>query len=305
MTNLLKQEISITGKRAEIVSINCIKKLRDDIGELCRNSSLNDYAKEIVNNYFDFNLPEAEFEIRSIIVVASPSPIVKVDFSYQFKKYQFMIPPTYIEMTKAHKEIEIYLNSFLNPQGFHALTTPCLPLKLLAARSGISAYGRNNICYINGMGSFFRLQTYYSDIPSKNENWYDLSTMKQCKTCKACLNSCPTNAITTKSHFVNTDRCITHINENDGTVFPAWLEPSAHNCLIGCFKCQACCPINKEYLNNIIEPVQFSEEETLILLENKPFDQLPRALAEKLEALDMKHYYGALVRNLKALLELG
>lgn len=129
--------------------------------------------------------------------------------------------------------------------------------------------------------------------------------MAGCQTCKACLNNCPTRAITAQSHLVNTDRCLTHFNEHDGTGFPAWINPGAHDSLVGCLRCQACCPVNQEFLNEVIEPAaRFSEEETLILLENKPFEQLPAELARKLELLAIPVYYGALARNLKALLEL-
>jgi epoxyqueuosine reductase len=36
-----------------------------------------------------------------------------------------------------------------------------LPLKSLAVRSGLAAYGRNNVCYVPGMGSFLELVGLY------------------------------------------------------------------------------------------------------------------------------------------------
>ena len=36
-------------------------------------------------------------------------------------------------------------------------------MKLAAVRSGLAQYGRNNICYVEGMGSFFSFHAYLTD----------------------------------------------------------------------------------------------------------------------------------------------
>jgi epoxyqueuosine reductase len=176
-----------------------------------------------------------------------------------------------------------------------------LPQKMLAVRSGLCMYGRNNISYTAAFGSFQRLSTLFSDIPCNEENWFEFRQMDSCAACKACLDNCPNKAITEDSFRIDARRCLTSINERDGQVFPDWIAPTAHNCIVGCMKCQECCPHNKKFLGNVIEPVEFSEEETRYILSEGPLDGASERLNEKIKALEMKIYYKALPRNLKAL----
>lgn len=301
MIDLIKQEISKNGDKSMIISTQCLQNLKQDIEELKKNNSLNTYIKKVINNY-DFELPKLSFEIHSIIIVASPSPFVKVKFNLKGKKIYLTIPPSYIDMSSKPVTIEKYLNAFLNPAGYHAKYTESLPQKLLAVRSGLGVYGRNNICYVEGMGSFLKIATYYSDVPCEKSNWHELRQTDLCRSCKACMYRCPTKAITSESHLIKADRCLTHFNEHSVEEFPSWIDPSSHNCIVGCLECQSCCPNNKEHMNNIIEPIEFTEEETLLLIDGKPLELYPDTLTEKIKILGIFDYLDALPRNLRALM---
>lgn len=128
--------------------------------------------------------------------------------------------------------------------------------------------------------------------------------MDLCETCQACLNNCPTAAITKDRFLINAERCLTYFNEADGKWdFPEWVQPSFHNCIYGCLRCQSVCPKNKDYLDNVIEPVEFTEDEALLLVEGRPLEQFPAILKQKVKELDMFDYLTALPRNLKVLLD--
>jgi len=183
-----------------------------------------------------------------------------------------------------------------------------LPVKLLAVRSGLGAYGKNNICYVPGMGSFHRLVAFYSDLPCPEDNWQELQMLERCQNCSACVRHCPTGAIpsaqlrtgTSERFLLRAERCITFHNERAGDFpFPAWLDPSWHNCLVGCLDCQRICPQNKDFLEWVEEGAEFSREETALLLEGVPLDQLPAETGRKLEQLDLIEYFDALPRNLR------
>jgi epoxyqueuosine reductase len=83
--------------------------------------------------------------------------------------------------------------------------------------------------------------------------------------------------------------------------FPAWLDPSWHNCLVGCLHCQRVCPQNKDFLEWVEEGAEFSQEETALILDGVPSDQLPASTVRKLEQLDLIEYLDGLPRNLSAL----
>lgn len=305
MIELIKQEILNHGDKAKIVPIERLQDIKQDIEDLKSSGFLNNFTNFIVNDLYMLDLPDTDFEIRSIIIVASPSPsLVKVGFNWEGKKITLMIPAAYIDNITKPVAIEQYLNEFLGPKGHHVTYVPRLPRKLLAVRSGLSVYGRNNISYVEGMGSFLNLATYLSDITCMEESWYGLCQMDLCKDCKACLNNCPTGAITNERYLIKADRCLTYFNESIGTGdFPEWIHPLSHNSLYGCLKCQMICPKNRKYLDNIVEPVEFTEEETLLLLARKPLEQFPEKLVLKIRKLDMFDYLDALPRNLKVLLD--
>jgi epoxyqueuosine reductase len=170
--------------------------------------------------------------------------------------------------------------------------------------SGLGAYGKNNICYVDGMGSFHRPVAFYSDFPCQEDNWQEVHMMEACQRCSACLRKCPTGAITSERFLLHAERCITFRNEKPGDVpFPKWIDPSWHNCLVGCLDCQAICPQNRDVLQWIDAGAEFSQEETALFLEGVPLDQLPAATVKKLQHFDMVEYLDLFPRNLRVFFE--
>jgi len=215
---------------------------------------------------------------------------------------RFIIPPTYFEQKTGNRVREL-LARVLEPVGYR-VTEAVLPKKLLAVRSGLAAYGKNNISYVPGMGSFYGLVVVYSDLPAQEDHWRKPQMMESCRNCSACLRHCPVGAITSDRFLLRAERCITFHNEKPGDVpFPAWIDPSWHNCLIGCLHCQRVCPQNREFLHWVEERVQFSQEETALLLQGVALDQLPPATAKKLEQSDVIELLDVLPRNLGVLLK--
>jgi epoxyqueuosine reductase len=174
-----------------------------------------------------------------------------------------------------------------------------LPLKLLAVRSGLGLYGRNNICYVPGFGSFLQLVAVYSDLPCDRDGWREAQMLERCQDCSACRLNCPTGAISSDRFLLRAERCIVFHNERKGSIpFPAWMDSSWHNCLVGCLHCQRVCPENKDFLHWIEGREEFSEEETSLLLQGAALDELPSETVGKLEKLDLIEYLDTLPRNL-------
>lgn len=257
-----------------------------------------------VRGFFRFDIPEVTYgSVRSIITIAAPSPQVRLHFNWRGKRIPVLLPPAYVEDGDELTEMETHLTEVTARYGYH-VTRASLPLKLLTVQSGLGSYGRNNICYVPGMGSFVLLASFYSDLPLEADTWREMQLMKSCENCTACLRRCPTGAITGERVLLKTERCLTYQNEFiDPADFPAWIDPEAHNCLIGCLHCQTVCPQNKGFLNRVVEPVEFSEEETALLMEGTTeFSHLPTMLISKVRQLHLVDHYPLLPRNLKVLL---
>ncbi len=305
MIDWLNHEIEKNGDRAAVVPVGRLQDLRRDVEVMQVREDLNNFQKYILGGIYSLDLPETGFKIRSMVIFASPSPAsVPLLFAWKGKRVPLAVPASYLGKNRTPVRIQAYLETLLRPRGLHAMYAPRLPHKLLAVRSGLGAYGRNNICYVEGMGSFLNLNPFFTDIPCEEDGWRDIRQMDLCQTCQACLQHCPTGAILPDRFLIDNERCLTYFNEaGNEWDFPQWIDPSSHHTLYGCMRCQAACPANRPYLENAAEPLEFLEEETAALLEMRPFEQLTTGLKEKIDRLDAAEYLGALPRNLRAVLK--
>jgi epoxyqueuosine reductase len=285
--------------RGKIVSIERVRELRQEIDALHRKNLLD---KEIYDAYlasFDFECQQKLANARSLIIVSVPQPQVRVTFVRHDRSYPVIIPPTYC--FAPDDQVADILSAYLKPKGYKLQKTR-LPQKLLATRSGLAQYGKNNITYVAGMGSFHRPVVFISDVPCAEDSWVKPSVMELCENCNACAKACPTGAIGSDRFQLHAERCITFHNERPED-FPEWLSPAWHNSLVGCMICQKVCPANKEVAKWIEAGATFNQEETALILDGISENQLPHETLEKLKKLNIMEYYDVLARNFKTLIE--
>jgi epoxyqueuosine reductase len=301
MLKQLFSQLTERGYQWRVVSIDHSRDLEAAI-EALRSQGLLD--AELVQSYlaeFDYHPPEALPGAQSIIVVAIPQPQVRVTFTRAGEELPFIIPPTYPER-EMDAHVHALLREILEPAGYR-LAKANIPKKLLAVRSGLAAYGKNNITYVPGMGSFQGLVVAYTDLPTARDSWREPQMMERCRSCEACQRHCPAGAITAERFLLHAERCITFHNEKPASVpFPAWFDPAWHNCLVGCLECQWICPENLTVRRWVEDGVIFSEAETELLLAGILLEDLPGDTLEKMQRVHLDLYAGTLPRNLGALL---
>jgi epoxyqueuosine reductase len=296
----LAAELGAAGYRHRLAPVRIAQELRQTISDLRDQGLLADRLYEEYADYFHFSPPPEVAEPRTLIVVAHPSPAVKVRFHLDTGPLEAVIPPTYISSTGRSKCLEV-LRSVLGPAG-HAVGRASGPVKLLAVRAGLAQYGRNNLAYVRGMGSFARLEAFCTDADLQVEEYKTKASMLMscCPPCRNCHHVCPTGCIPHAGTVIEATRCLTYLNENPGE-WPGWLDPQAHNSLVGCMHCQSMCPANRYYLRKEKIVAEFDQEETEIILRDLPPEQLPNGLRTKLRELDLDGYSTVLGRNLLAL----
>lgn len=306
MVELFKQEMLKMGYKASVVSINHLKDLEEEIEKISGCGYIDRELYHWLRTYYKFNPPESRHEIASLVIVASRSPQVKIFFHWKGRQVFLMMPPTYLDFNSEPERIEKVIDQIPHINQYHFSEARNLPNKILAAKSGMGAYGRNNLLYVPGLGSMHLLSVFYSDLPCSEDGWNEIQLMNSCKKCSACLDHCPTGAINTERFTIKAERCITFHNEFWGKPeFPEWIDPAAHNSIVGCMDCQRICPMNKDHLNNVIELAGFDAGETDIILQKKAREDLSHSLVSKLEAANLYAHYDYLARNLKVLLEKG
>jgi len=290
------------GFKCRVVSSQHVKDLQNEIeAEHAQGLLAEEFYQERLK-FYQFSLPEGFSSAESLIVVAIPRPQTPVNFSWNGKKLSLILPPTYAKYSEINRQVGGILSELLAPEGYR-VAQALLPLKLLAVRSGLAEYGRNNIDYISGMGSFFQLTAYYSDMPCQEDTWQDPVMMERCNSCQACMIKCPTGAIAPDRFLLHADRCLVFHNERSSSYqFPNWIDPEMHNCLMGCMLCQRYCPEDKPFLEWCEESQDLDEEETSLLMKGTTLDQMPAKTVKKLEYLELIDDIDKLPRNLGVLL---
>jgi epoxyqueuosine reductase len=299
LTKRFENRLRAKDFRGKIVSITHVRELQQEIDTLHKNDLLD---KDLYDAYlasFDFQCQQKLADARSLIIVSVPQPQVRVVFDREDQSYPVIIPPTYSFSTDL--QVADLLGALFEPRGYK-LQKVKLPEKLLAVRGGLAKYGKNNITYVAGMGSFHRPVVFISDVPCAEDSWREPSVLDFCENCNACAKACPTGAIGSDRFQLHAERCLTFHNERRND-FPQWLSPSWHNSLVGCMICQKVCPANKEFVKWIEAGATFSTAETDLILNGASEERLPRETTEKLEKHGIMEYFNVLARNLRALIE--
>ena len=286
--------------------VSRLKDLQADIdrvwdqGKLSRNRTYRGYLSDM-----KFALPDDFQDAKSLVVMAVFTRLMYVNFSYQGTNHRVMLPPQYYDdgLTEAELIAEVY-EKIIGKLNYRVVRSDNVFLKTLAVRSGLGKYGRNNICFVDGMGSFLTLYAFFTDYDFAADDWHDQEMMVECKDCSHCFGICPTDCIRREEFVIDVGRCIPLYNEVNGD-FPVWIRSGMLDSLIGCMKCQKKCPVNEPYLKMAGQLPDITESETRRVLAGDADKELMETLAKKLEKFypaTSEEYFPVFTRNLAGLI---
>ena len=111
--------------------------------------------------------------------------------------------------------------------------------RAIAERAGIGFTGKNTTLITREAGSYVLLAEMLLSLPLPA----DEPSRKACGTCRACIPSCPTDAIIAPG-VIDAPRCISYLTiEHRGSI-PVHLRALIGTWAFGCDLCQEACPIN-------------------------------------------------------------
>lgn len=300
MERLLKPFLEMHGFKAKIIPAERLKDLERDFSAVLGRDLIDSIVYKSYLKWFKFRRPEDIGDTNSIIILAMPRPMHRMWFNYKGKNTGVIIPPTYIHYRRTNRDVFKLLNKWMNPKKYR-ISAAWLPLKLLAVRSGLAKYGRNNIVYIGKWGSFYQLAGFYTDYISDSDPWQSIESLDACKTCTLCMENCPTGAITRDRFVIDAEKCLTFLNESKKDI-PSWVSSGSHNNLIGCMKCQLICPYNKDVRDWIEDAGKFNSKETEVLLKSGNGKNKDPHIVKKLKDCGVFEYLNVIPRNLRLLI---
>jgi epoxyqueuosine reductase len=129
----------------------------------------------------------------------------------------------------------------VGPFGYRVFTDSAPVLEVaLAAKAGTGWRGKHTLLLTRDMGSYFFLGEIYTNLPLP----VTPPASAHCGTCSACIDACPTGAITAP-YELDARRCISYLTiEHKGSI-PEALRPLMGNRIYGCDDCQIACPWNR------------------------------------------------------------
>jgi epoxyqueuosine reductase len=139
------------------------------------------------------------------------------------------------------QELATRIEARIGPFGYRVFTdsAPLMEVEL-AQKAGLGWRGKHTLLLNRESGSVFFLGEILLDLPLP----VDAPIEPHCGTCSACMDVCPTAAITAP-YVVDARRCISYLTiENPGPI-PLEFRAAMGNRVYGCDDCQLACPWNK------------------------------------------------------------
>lgn len=243
---------------------------------------------------------------KSVLLIAVPRPAHTLSFTLGGRTIETVLPPTYVRYRKTFEDVRDDLeDAVADLRG--RLVILDAPLKALGNRMGLLWHGRNNIGYVDGLGSYVQLVGLVTDLlvhegsaPPRSEE----VLLARCEKCRICAAACSTGAIDEGRVLLRAEKCYTLFSESLQPI-PAGLEPPSARCLIGCLRCQEVCPENKGRLRYETTGVSFTapETEAFLALASGSERGLDQAQA-KLRELGLSEDAPLYARNLMVLPEI-
>ncbi|MBK1832622.1 tRNA epoxyqueuosine(34) reductase QueG [Roseibacillus ishigakijimensis] len=178
-------------------------------------------------------------ECQSVVVLAfnyhtGPQPPANYRIaSYSWNRdYHDLITPRL-------KELNAFMEEHGGRQRYYTDTGPVLE-RDFANEAGMGWNGKSTVQIHRRLGTWFFL----ADLLTTLALPVDEKGRDYCGKCTACMNACPTGAITSP-HSMDARRCISYLTIEHKGPIPLELRPLLGDRIYGCDDCLAICPWNK------------------------------------------------------------
>ena len=139
------------------------------------------------------------------------------------------------------QEFALLIEKQIGSFGYRVFTdsAPLMEVEL-ARKAGLGWRGKHTLLLNRELGSTFFLGEILVDVPLP----IDQEEESHCGTCQACIDVCPTQAITAP-YQLDARRCISYLTIENPDAIPVEFRRAMGNRVYGCDDCQLICPWNK------------------------------------------------------------
>jgi epoxyqueuosine reductase len=298
-TNLIKKE----AKRLGFLSCGVSKAefLEDEAPRLENWLNKNMHGEmSYMANHFDKRLdptllvPDSK-SVVSLLLNYFPEE-TQTNETYKISKYAYGEDYHFVIKDKLKQLLNFIQNEIGEVHG-RAFTDSAPVLdKAWAAKSGLGWIGKHSNLITKSNGSFYFIAELIIDL----ELDYDYAVTDHCGSCTACLDACPTQAIT-EPYVVDGSKCISYFTIELKNEIPSDMKGKFDDWMFGCDICQDVCPWNR-FSKPHKEPL-FNTSKELLTMSKKEWEEITEEVFQKTfeKSAVKRTKYSGLIRNINFL----
>ncbi len=258
---------------------------------------------QYMENHFDKRL-------NPTLLVEGAKSIVSLTYNYytdqtqqdinapKISKYAYGVDYHYVIRNKLNELLEFIKIEIGDINGRAFVDSGPILEKAWAKKSGLGWIGKNSNLLTQRVGSFYFISELIIDLDLE----VDHVVTDHCGSCTACIDACPTEAIT-DPYKVDGSKCISYFTIELKDNIPSELKGKFNDWMFGCDICQDVCPWNR-FSKEHNEPL-FNPKPELLSMSKKDWEEITQDTFIKVfnKSAVKRTKYKGLVRNIKFLEE--
>ncbi|WP_100610156.1 tRNA epoxyqueuosine(34) reductase QueG [Confluentibacter lentus] len=233
---------------------------------------------QYMENHFDkrlnpTKLVEDSKSVISLLLNYYPSQEQKTN-SYKLSKYAYGTDYHFVIKDKLKSLLNFIQEEIGDVHGRAFVDSAPVLDKAWAAKSGLGWIGKHSNLLTQQVGSFYFIAELIVDLDLE----YDLPTTDHCGTCTACIDACPTQAIT-EPYVVDGSKCISYFTIELKENIPTEFKGKMDDWMFGCDVCQDVCPWNR--FSKVHNEPLFNPHPELLSLTKKDWEDITEDVFNK------------------------
>jgi epoxyqueuosine reductase len=258
---------------------------------------------QYMENHFDKRLDPTKLvenskSVISLLLNYYPTKTQIHEKAPKLSKYAYGIDYHFVIKNKLNELLQYIKEEIGDVYGRAFVDSAPILDKAWAAKSGLGWIGKHSNLLTQKVGSFYFVAELVVDL----ELQYDTPVTDHCGTCTACIDACPTEAIT-EPYVVDGSKCISYLTIELKENIPNNFKGQMDNWMFGCDVCQDVCPWNK-FSKPHREPL-FNPHPELLEMTRQDWEEVTEETFKKVfqKSAVKRTKYSGLIRNIKFLKE--
>jgi len=256
---------------------------------------------QYMENYFDKRLDptklvEGSKSVVSLLLNYFPSKTQKDITAPKLSKYAYGTDYHFVIKDKLKSLLQFIQEEIGEVEGRAFVDSAPVLDKAWAAKSGLGWIGKHSNLLTQQVGSFYFIAELIIDLDLE----YDTPITDHCGTCTACIDACPTQAIT-EPYVVDGSKCISYVTIELKENIPSEFKGQFDDWMFGCDVCQDVCPWNR-FSKPHNEPL-FNPHPELLEMTKKDWEEITEDTFKKVfkKSAVKRTKFSGLTRNIKFL----